>query len=313
MGTTFQFEWEVKLIEWIQSWCGEFGKTVFSLFTMLGEELILILLLSFLYFCVNKQIGKRVAINIFFAFITFPQFKNLVQRRRPYFDNPNIKCLKPVNSEGDIYDIASQEFSFPSGHATNAACAYGSTAYFLKKKWLYIVAIVATILIGISRFALGVHYPTDVLVGYVLGIVIILITNLMYKYIKNEWIIFGILFLLTIPGYFYCKTNDFFTGAGMLYGGMLGIKFEEKFVNFKETHNVFNGLIRIVLTVVVYLALNTLLKLPFSSEFLSNGTFISMMVRVIRYVIVVFIVVGVDPLLFKYFDRVKFLKDKESE
>ena len=312
MGSTFQFEWEVNLIEWIQSWCGEFGKTVFSILTMFGEEIVLILLLSFLYFCVNKQIGKRVAINIFFAFIVFPQLKNIIQRRRPYFDNPNIKCLKPVNNEGDIYDIATQEFSFPSGHATNSSCAYGSTAFFLKKKWIYIVAIVITILIGISRFALGVHYPTDVLAGYVLGIGVICIVNLMYKYIKNEWIIFGILFLLTIPGYFYCKTNDFYTGVGMLYGGMLGIKFEEKFVNFKETHNLLNGILRIVLTVILYLGLNTLLKLPFSSEFLSSGTFIAYMVRVIRYTIVVFAVVGAYPLLFKYFDRIKFLKDKES-
>lgn len=312
MGTTFQFEWEVKLIEWIQSWCGEFGKNVFTVFTMLGEELIFILLLSFLYFCVNKQIAKRVAVNIFFAFIVFPQFKNLVQRRRPYFDNPNIECLKPVNNEGDIYDIATQEFSFPSGHSANALTAYGSTAHFLKKRWLYIVAIVATVLIGISRFSLGVHYPTDVLAGYALGFIIICVTNLMYKYIKNEWIIFGILFAITIPGYFYCTTNDFFTGAGMLYGGLLGLKFEEKFVNFKETHNFLNGLLRIVLTVLVYLLLNTLFKLPFSSEFLSSGTFLSSMVRVIRYTIVVFVVIGLDPLLFKYFDKVKFLKDKES-
>ena len=52
----------------------------------------------------------------------------------------------------------------------------------------------------------------------------------------------------------------------------------------------------------VYLVVNSLLKMPFSKEFLSDGSTAALMVRCARYAIVAFIDFGVYPMLFK-FDR----------
>jgi membrane-associated phospholipid phosphatase len=63
-------------------------------------------------------------------------------------------------------------FAFPSGHATSAAVVYLLFAFIVPTKrrglWLSI-GIVLTILTGISRIMLGVHWPSDVVGGWLLG------------------------------------------------------------------------------------------------------------------------------------------------
>ncbi len=66
--------------------------------------------------------------------------------------------------------------SFPSGHSSGAAVAYGLLAFLawniLPQPWGYIVAIIfimLILLIGVSRIYLGAHFPSDVLAGWLLG------------------------------------------------------------------------------------------------------------------------------------------------
>ena len=83
-------------------------------------------------------------------------------------------------------------FSFPSGHALGSICFYGCLALLLSTLfaktsyrvaiWLAAVAII--LLVGLSRVYLGVHYPTDVIAGYIAGSV----------WIAAVWISFGRLF-----------------------------------------------------------------------------------------------------------------------
>lgn len=90
-------------------------------------------------------------------------FKQLFQRARP-----------------DVFSPFSHEvtYSFPSGHAALSLCFFGSLIVLV---WLYLrrtglkvalTALLATLIlaIGLSRLYLGVHYPSDVLGGYVAGI-----------------------------------------------------------------------------------------------------------------------------------------------
>lgn len=68
-------------------------------------------------------------------------------------------------------------FSFPSGHSMGSVICYGGLAFLLfylyKKNTLTLVALLAIVLlvllIGLSRIYLGVHFPSDVISGYLLG------------------------------------------------------------------------------------------------------------------------------------------------
>ena len=76
------------------------------------------------------------------------------------------------------YYPAPESYSFPSGHALFSVCFFGGLAVLLTHRissralqlcvWVAAVAII--LLIGSSRVYLGVHYPTDVIGGYAMGI-----------------------------------------------------------------------------------------------------------------------------------------------
>lgn len=299
-GQTFYFDWEVRLIEWIQSWLGPVGTAIASFITLFGEEFMLVAILGYIYWCYDKEFGKFAGMNVFIGLVWNPMLKNIVLRRRPYFDNEGIKCLKPVDSGADIYDISAQGFSFPSGHSTNSAITYSSIAVYAKKRWLWITGIILTVLVGFSRFSVGVHYPTDVICGWLMGAVIVLIMTLLQKKVQKQWLLHLIIFAVSALGIIYCRTNDYFTGLGLMGGFFLAIEFDERVVKFENTKGVLASILRLAGGFAVYMGLNTLLKLPFPKDFLHSVSLAAYLVRFVRYTIVGFVSLGVYPMVFKF-------------
>ena len=309
VGNSFWFDFEVTFMEWLQKVFGNVGTTVVSQFSLLGEEMVLILLLGFLYWCYDKEMGEFVGLSIVLGLVFNPILKNIFWRRRPYFDHESIKCLRPVEKKADIYDIAAQGFSFPSGHSTNAVSAYSSLAVKSKNKGLLVVAILAPILIGLSRMTVGVHYPTDVLCGWILGGLCTVCTVIIFNKTAAEkrWLVYLIIFAVSCLGLLYCKTSDYYASLGLM-GGIFGaFEFEKRCVKFESTRKPLVCVIRIAIGVGLYLGLNTVLKMPFSSEFLSSGTFLAGIVRAVRYLIVSFVTVGVYPYTFRLYGKEKAL------
>lgn len=68
--------------------------------------------------------------------------------------------------------MTESSFSFPSGHTVTSTCIYMFLAYYFsqakdeEEKIYYIIALIFSILMGLSRIFLGVHYITDVLGGF---------------------------------------------------------------------------------------------------------------------------------------------------
>ncbi|WP_029323900.1 phosphatase PAP2 family protein [Butyrivibrio sp. AE3004] len=305
MGNTFYFEFEPILMQWFQGVLGEKGALVLSQFSALGEEFIILLVMGFLYWCYDKKIGIYVATNALIGTTLNPMIKNVFLRRRPYMVHDGVKCFRPVDKSADIYDIAAQGYSFPSGHSTNSVVVYGSVAKFLRNKVLTILAFVLPLLVGISRVAVGVHYPTDVICGWLSGVLVVFFIPFIYEKAGEEKrpLLNLIVFAVSAVGFFYCRTTDYFTAMGLMGGFFLAIEFEKRFVNFEETRRPVEIVLRIVGGFAVYLVLNTLLKLPFSKYFLQSDTMGSFMVRFIRYMIVSFVMMGVYPVLFKVFEK----------
>jgi len=105
------------------------------------------------------------------TFITFGM-KYSFKRSRPYITNPDLKALGSGNSP-----------SFPSGH-TSVAFSSAMSLYLAYPKWYVAVpAFTYAASVGYSRMYLGVHYPSDVLAGAVIGAGS---AWLMYK--ANKWL-----------------------------------------------------------------------------------------------------------------------------
>lgn len=87
----------------------------------------------------------------------YKMLKTRTSRPRPYRKDPGIRCgALPLD-----------EFSFPSGHTLHAvAFSLVAVAYYPALAWLLAPF---TVLVALSRMVLGLHYPSDVLAGAVIG------------------------------------------------------------------------------------------------------------------------------------------------
>ena len=98
----------------------------------------------------------------------------------------------------------------------------------------------------------------------------------------------------------------------MLLGFVLAEPFEEKYVRFENTSNLLRCILRTVGGALIYFGLNEALKLPFSPAVLDAGDFAAHLIRALRYTAVIFVVIGVYPLLFRLTGRLWEKKDKTA-
>lgn len=101
--------------------------------------------------------------------------KNIVQRPRPFVTFTDLQILIPTPSE----------FSFPSGHTSSSFAAAGVFYSNLPKKF-GVPAVILAGLIGLSRLYVGVHYPTDVIAGIIMGILLSSGAELLVNFIAKK-------------------------------------------------------------------------------------------------------------------------------
>ena len=304
-GAEFSFPWEISLMEWLQTHLGDGVISVISFFSVFGETLVQVLLCGFLYWSLNKEIGARVGRCVLTGMVWNPMVKNVFVRRRPYFDHPNIRILRVVEPKADIYDAAAQGWSFPSGHSTSTVTSFGSVAAYGKKKWLLIPAVLLPLLVGFSRVTVGAHYPTDVLAGWLVGLLAILFVRFLEKTVRREWVMDLILLGIGAPGLIFCRSADYYAGFGLFIGFAAMRPFEKKYVRFENAKKPLFAVLRVAGGGALFLVLEFLLKLPFSAEFLGSASILSLLIRCARYAVIAFVEFGVYPMVFKYVEREK--------
>ena len=297
-GVTFYLDSEVALMEYLQRSMGPVLTLVASVVTFFGEETLVVVFMGFLYWVWDKEAAEFIGTNVLVGTVVNPFLKNFALRRRPYFDHPSIQCLKPAHA-GDIYDISLQGYSFPSGHSSNAVIFYGSLA---RKR--HIIAIGLPLFVGLSRVILGVHYPTDVLAGWISGAVVLLGLSKLQRMVIQKERLYIVLAVVFLPGFFICKTNDFYTCYGIWCGFFTARMLDERVVHFESTRNPRAAVLRMATGLALFGVLNVLCKLPFSDAFLHSATTGQFLFRAARYFLLSFLMLGVYPMTFS---RVKVL------
>lgn len=309
MGNTFYFDWELRLMELFQSADSPVVNALAQFFSLMGEELLLIIIIGYFYWCYDKETGKRVSMTFMAAFLCGTLLKGTVMRRRPYMDNESVKCLRPAHKDGDIMDVSAQGYSLPSLHASMSSSIFGSLAVSYKNTVWIILGIIIPLCVGLSRIYVGVHYPTDVLAGWLIGTAALGTVSLLYKKIKNKTVIYCIIAAVALPGLFYCRDSEYFNALGIIAGFSAAFIFEEKYVSFENTRSISASVLRVVGGVLVFFVVSTLIKLPFPAEFRDSATAGAFALRSIRYAAAIFSAMGLYPMLF---GKIKLLKGKDS-
>lgn len=158
----FLLEAEGAALLWIQQWLrGPATDAFFVFYTTLGNMGLCWLVLSVAMLCTQKtrKAGLAGLVALLVGFLcTNVILKPLVCRTRPWLV---VEGLTTLVAEHDPH-------SFPSGHTCAAFAAALAWRPYLSKKWGN-AALVCAALMGFSRLYVGVHFPTDVLAGAVIG------------------------------------------------------------------------------------------------------------------------------------------------
>ena len=75
--------------------------------------------------------------------------------------------------------------SFPSGAAQNTLIYAGLLIYVFQRRWAYVLGVIYPLFVGFSRLYLGVHYPTDILGGYLFGFIILMAFIKLHKPLES--------------------------------------------------------------------------------------------------------------------------------
>ena len=292
-GVIWFLPFEEQLIVWLQHLGeGTVLQTILfylnNFFSFLGEEIICIAVMGFVYWGLDKKRGERIGAAIMLTNVSIGLLKNIFSRVRPWAASGSIELLRDVDG-----------FSFPSGHSANCTALYPTTAFeFRERKWLSWIAVFVPLLCGISRCYVGAHWPTDVIVGLATGLLIFLMVEAVLRSGFNKFIFYFILIAVSSVGLLYCTTNDYFNSYGMLIGFVFGLLFEQRFTRFENTGNLWLALLRTVVGGALYFVLSSLIKLLIGNLF-PAGSMGYLLMRSVRYGLVVFLLVGVYPLAFR--------------
>ena len=283
------FAFELQFLQWLETIRTGFLTVLFEGITILGEETLVVLLVVALWFAVDSRLAQKV----FFVTICSTGLngvvKNIAKIPRP-FD----KGVVPVRKE------TATGVSFPSGHTQNFSTWSTLFAMKLKKKWLTVLVALFIAMVAFSRLYLGVHYPSDVIVGVALGVGMAFLGDYLFERVKDVKKLYVAVLLIFTPFiiYFLIVANerfaDFFKVFGMM-GGLTLIGFlQEKGKPLSYDVPWWKKLIRIVIGVAIAFALKEGLKI-----FETGALHFNLILDVLRYFAVVFAVGYLCPLFFK--------------
>ena len=163
----------------VRSLESDFFDKYFVFVTKFGNEIVVVVVVLLLMILFRNRDGWLLGILAANSALTNQIIKHIIKRPRP-------DVLKLIKQGG---------YSYPSGHSMIAIAVYGYLLYYVIKrvqnKYLkYLLSFLLGILIlsvGISRIYVGVHYATDVIAGFILAIVeVMLVINYSNKHFRGN-------------------------------------------------------------------------------------------------------------------------------
>lgn len=230
-------------------------------FTFLGEELFATLLLMVVYWCWDKRLGEYLLFSLYTAMSVNGLMKDLICRPRPFL-NEAFGDLRYVKVKGVLVNTESlsASWSFPSGHSQTAGSVYGSLMNG-RRRWVKVVCTAIILLVMASRVYLGVHYPTDTIVGAVLGLLFAWVCGVLFRrFYQNRLLLMAAAVLLSGVMLLVSPSGDSVKTLGMGVGAVLGIWLEDGLVEFRSANSIFGRVLRVAFGFVLLMGIRLGLK-----------------------------------------------------
>ena len=158
-----QLNWGIEVVLWFQQFSPALDLP-FKALTFMGNEAFYLLFMPLVYWCIDRRTGAGLFILLLFSAYLNGVAKIIADQPRPFNYDPRVKAL--VHSGGG---------GLPSGHTQNAVVIWGYLAAASGNTIGWIIAGFLMIGIPLSRIYLGVHFPTDIFGGYLLGAPILIL------------------------------------------------------------------------------------------------------------------------------------------
>lgn len=274
----------LEILKYIQSFSNPFLDRFFVIATMLGEDLFCIIVIAIFYWCFNKTIGYKLA----FAYLTSRVINTIIKHI--------VKFPRPIGYEGIRSSRVETAggYSFPSGHTQQATTLFIMLMMEFKKKWLSIIGVIGMLLVGFSRMYLGVHWPTDVIGGLIIGILwtIIVIKIFDWSMDKGDPAFLGVLVIPMIIGLLFFKKATYYKAVGALISTWVGYLIDDKYIHYVTKAVWWKEILKLVIgflgLVLIRVYLKKLLPLNIYSEFF-------------RYALMGIWVTLISPIIFRTF------------
>lgn len=250
---------QLEIMLFFQSVQNGFLTALANFFSFFGEEVAMILILLSIYWCINKKKGFILFCNLMTSLMCMQILKAIFRVPRPFVKHPELIDAGRVET--------ATGYSFPSGHSTGASAFFGSLYRLFSSKTLKVICIVFIICVPISRLYLGVHWPTDVIVGTAIGLFFVFVlTNALSHLFENKKelvkvtlrsgiAISAISLIAALALHFLpmdeTAFSDLMKNMAVLGTALIGMGLEEKHVKFKTDGTLAKKILRLVLGLAV--------------------------------------------------------------
>ncbi len=263
--------WGLEVIRTVQQVQSPLLNSFFFAVSGLGSSFFLLLVLPALFWCVDYRLGLRVAVLCTLSAFCNSSLKALFAQPRPFDLVPELG----IGRAGG--------YGLPSGHAQESVVLWGSIAHFTGNKWFRALTVILLLLIGFSRVYLGVHFPTDVIAGWTVGIALlwfyIVFQPAVEKWIISRSLTFRLLLALAVPPGLLLMHSGVVVAfqSGMLLGIAAGAIVRTRFMSFSPRCTKGAAVARYAVGIIVLIGSLSLLRgmLPYQATagYLVRGFF----------------------------------------